>query len=150
MLFFFFLNEIRKERLPLRMTKKKKKKKFPFRAGSGRKEVVRGSKVLLLLQQLMRLAKLLSTQSDTPMSMSMSLTSGVHENSKCDPDDSEAESSESKSSAAVSESMSNLRSDGSGNRSVSESRSARADSALDPPDAAAGSCLMTAATGAWW
>jgi len=79
------------------------------------------------------------------MSMSMSLTSGVHENSKWEPDDSDAESIESKSSAAR-VSMSNFMSDGSEKRSVSESRSASVDSPALPPTVELiirlGSCLM--------
>lgn len=76
--------------------------------------------------------------------MSMSLTSGVQENSKWEPDEREAESIESRSSAAASVSISSFMSEGSEKRSVNESRSANVESAVPAAELIIklGSCLM--------
>ena len=75
--------------------------------------------------------------------MSMSLTSGVQENSKWEPDEREAESIESRSSAA-NVSMSSFMSDGREKRSVNESKSANDDSPVPLAELIIklGSCLM--------
>ena len=78
------------------------------------------------------------------MSMSMSLTSGVQENSKWEPDEREAESIESKSSAVASVSISSFISEGNEKRSVIESKSERLDSPAPAVELIIklGSCLM--------